>query len=176
MDERHGRLQNVWRKAWQQLHKNVANNTEQVLEATPHKQQLYSNLPLITKTIKVRQTRHAGHCWGSKDELINDILLLTPSHGRAKVGWPARTYIQQLCADTGCRLEDLPWEMDDRDGWRDVPKPLYGYLGNVHRLSITHLDNMYTYRTEESRNSKTRNDFFVQVRNLFITYELKVST
>ena len=24
-------------KAWQQLHKNVASNTEQVLEATPHK-------------------------------------------------------------------------------------------------------------------------------------------
>ena len=28
-----------------------------------------------------------------------DILLWTPSHGWAKAGWPARTYIQQLCAD-----------------------------------------------------------------------------
>ena len=27
------------------------------------KQQLYGHLPPITKTIKVRQTRHAGHCW-----------------------------------------------------------------------------------------------------------------
>ena len=38
------------------------------------------------------------------------------SHGRAKAGRPARTYIQQLCADTGCSLEDLSGEMVDRDG------------------------------------------------------------
>ena len=31
---------------------------------------------------------------------------------------PARTYIQQLCADTGCSPEDLPDVMDDREGWR----------------------------------------------------------
>ena len=24
------------------------------------------------------------------------------------VGWPTRTYLQQLCTDTGCSLEDLP--------------------------------------------------------------------
>ena len=36
------------------------------------------------------------------------VLLWTPSHGRAKAGQPARTYIQQLCADTGCIPEDLP--------------------------------------------------------------------
>ena len=32
---------------------------------------------------------------------------------------PARTYKQQLCADTGYILEDLPGAMDDRDGWRE---------------------------------------------------------
>ena len=48
---------------------------------------------------------------------ISGILLWTPSHGQAKVGGPARTYIQQLCADTGCSLEDLPGAMDDRDRW-----------------------------------------------------------
>ena len=41
-------------------------------------------------------------CWRGKDELITDVLRWTLSHGRAKVGRPARTYIQQLCADTGC--------------------------------------------------------------------------
>ena len=40
-----------------------------------------------------------------------------PSRGRAKAGLPARTYIQQLCADTGCILEDLPGAMVNRDGW-----------------------------------------------------------
>ena len=43
------------------------------------KQQLYSHLPPIMKTIQVKWTRHAGHCTGSKDKLINDILLWTLS-------------------------------------------------------------------------------------------------
>ena len=66
------------------------------------KQQLYGPLSPITKTIKIRRTRYAAHCWKSRDELINDVLLWTPSHGRAKAEWPARTYVQELCEDTGC--------------------------------------------------------------------------
>ena len=85
----------------------------------PTKQQPYSHLPPITKTIKVRRTGHAGHCWRSKGELISDILRWTLSHGRAKAGRPARTYIHQLCADTGCSPEDLPEAMEDREGWRE---------------------------------------------------------
>ena len=77
------------------------------------KQQLCSHLPPITKTIHVRWTRHSGHCWKSKDKLVSDILLWTPSHGWAKAGRPARTYIQQLCANTGYSLEDLPEAIDD---------------------------------------------------------------
>ena len=45
------------------------------------------------KTIWIRQNRHAGHCWRSRFEFICDLLLWTPSHGRAKVGRPASTYI-----------------------------------------------------------------------------------
>ena len=85
----------------------------------PTKQQLYGHLPTITKTIQVRRTRHAGHCWRSRDELISNVLLWTPSHGRAKTGRPVRTYIQQLCADTRCSPEDLPEAMDDREKWRE---------------------------------------------------------
>ena len=55
----------------------------------------------------------------SRDELINYILLWNPLHGQAKAGRPPRTYIQQLCADTRCSLEDLPEAMDDREGWRE---------------------------------------------------------
>ena len=55
----------------------------------------------------------------SKDELINDVLLWTPTYGRAKAGRPARTYIQQLCEDTGCNCEDLPEAMNDREKWRE---------------------------------------------------------
>ena len=83
------------------------------------KQQLYCHLQSISKTIQVRWTRHAGHCWRNRDKLISDIFLWTPSHGRPKAGRPSKTYIQQLCADTGCSLKDIPGAMDDRDGWRE---------------------------------------------------------
>ena len=85
----------------------------------PTKHQLYSHPPLITKTIQVRRTRHAGHCWKSKHELISHVLLWTPTYGRAKAGQPARTYIQQLCEDTGCSPEDLPEAMNDMEKWRE---------------------------------------------------------
>ena len=83
------------------------------------KQQLYSHLPPITKTIQVRWIRHAGHWWRSKEGLISVILPWTPSHGRRKSGRPGRTYIQQLSADTGYCLEYLLEAMDDREGWRE---------------------------------------------------------
>ena len=85
----------------------------------PTRHQLYGRLPPITKTIQVRRTRHAGDCWRSRDELISDVLLWTPTHGRAKAGRPARTYIRQLCEDTGCCPEDLPEAMNDREKWRE---------------------------------------------------------
>ena len=85
----------------------------------PTRHQLYGHLPPITKTIQVRRTRHSGHYWRSMDELISDVLLWTPTYGRAKAGQPAQTYIQQLCEDTGCSPEDLPEAMNDREKWRE---------------------------------------------------------
>ena len=118
-------------EARRQLHKNAASNLEQVLAATPHKTPLYGHLPPIMKTIQVRRTRHAGHCWRSRDELISDVLLWTPTHGRAKAGRPARTYIQQLCEDTGCCPEDLPRAMNDREEWRETVKGCLCYQHNM---------------------------------------------
>ena len=83
----------------------------------PTRHQLYGHLPPITKTVQVRRTRHAGHCWRSGDELISDVHLWNPTYCRAKAGRPARTYIQQLCEDTGCSPEDLPEAMNDREKW-----------------------------------------------------------
>ena len=85
----------------------------------PTKHQKYAYLPPITKTIQVRQSRHAGHCWSRSDELKSDILQWTPTYSRAKAGRPARTYIQQLCEDTGCSPKDLPEAMNDREKWRE---------------------------------------------------------
>ena len=80
----------------------------------PTKHQLYGHL-----LSKVRRTRHAGYWWRSRDDLISDFRLWNSSHGRAKVGQPARTYIQQLWEDTVCSLEDLQEAMNDREEWRE---------------------------------------------------------
>ena len=85
----------------------------------PTKHQLYGHLPPITKTIKDRWTRHAGHCSRSRDELISDVLLWTPTYGPAKAGRSARTYVQQRCEDTGCSPGDMPEAMTDREKWRE---------------------------------------------------------
>ena len=93
--------------AWtltKRLEKKLDGNYTRILRAIlnkscrqhPTRHQLYDHLPPITKTIQVRRTRHAGHDWRSRDELISDVLLWTPTYGRAKAGRPAGTYIQQL--------------------------------------------------------------------------------
>ena len=78
-----------------------------------------SSIYTATKTFKIRRTSHAGHCWRSRDELMCNVLRWTPSHGWAKAGRPARTYILQLCEDTGCIPEDLPETMNYRERWRE---------------------------------------------------------
>ena len=91
--------------------------------------QLYGHLAPITKTIQVKRTRHAGNCWRSKDELISDVFLWTPTYSQAKAGRPARTYIQQQCEDTGCNPKDQPEVMNEREKWRErAHYQLYIYI------------------------------------------------
>ena len=77
-----------------------------------------------------------GHCWRSLDKLISNVLLWTPMHGLTSVGWPARTYVHQLCADTGCNLEDLVEVMDVSDEWQER---IGGTLCYKHNLMISYL-------------------------------------
>ena len=81
----------------------------------PTRHQLYGHLPPITKNILARRTKLAEHYWRSKDELISDVLLWTPTYDRPKAERPARIYIQQLCKDTGWSPEDLSEVMNDRE-------------------------------------------------------------
>ena len=85
----------------------------------PTRRQLYGHRPPFTKTIQARRTRHAGHCWRSKEEIVSDELLWTSAYGQSKAGRPARTFIQQLCDDSGCNPEDLQKPMNDREMWRE---------------------------------------------------------
>ena len=112
------------KEAGRKLYKNVESSIKQVLATTPHETPTIRTLAPHHKNYQVRRTRHAGHCWRSKDELISDVLLWTPTHGCARVGRPARTYIQQLCEDTGCNPEDLPEAMNDREKWRETVRDI----------------------------------------------------
>ena len=132
----HTKISMSWCTKWtltKRMEKKLDGNYTRMLQAIlnkswrqyPTKQQLYSHRPLITKTIKVRWTRHAGHCWRSRDKLIIDVLLWTPSHGLAKAGWPAWTYIQQFCEDMGCSPEGLPEVMNNREEWRERVRDIH---------------------------------------------------
>ena len=131
--------------------------------------QLYGHLPPITKTIQVRRTRHAVHCWRSRDELISDVLLWTPTHGRAKAGRPARTYIQQLCEDTGCCPEDLPRAMNDREEWRERVRDIRATSATwwwwlyIRQLCFNHTysSSDIFFRCSRHRNSPLEIPFFV---------------
>ena len=65
------------------LEKKLDGNSTRMLRAIlnkswkqhPTRHWLYGHLSPITKTIQARRTRHAGHYWRSKDELISDVLL-----------------------------------------------------------------------------------------------------
>ena len=112
----------------------------------PKKHQLYGHLPPITKTIQVRRTRYARHCWKSKNELIRDVLLWTPTYGRAKAGRPARTYIQQRIRDVvlktywrsgerGSGISVLvAWHDDDDDDYWFVVISANPYYDEVNKL------------------------------------------
>ena len=81
------------------------------------KQQLYGNILPIRKTIQVRWMQNTAEEVRRKSKAIYSCGPL--SHARAKVWRPAKTYIQQLCSETGCCPEDLPGALDDGDGWRE---------------------------------------------------------
>ena len=66
---------------------------EQVLEATPQETATIWPTTTITKTTQVIRTKYAEHCLRSKDEVISNILLWTPTYGQEKVGRSTRTYI-----------------------------------------------------------------------------------
>ena len=115
-----------------QIEKKLVGNYTRMLRAIlnkswqqhPTRHQLYGHLPPITKTIQVRRTRHAGHSWKIRDELISDVPLWTPTYSRAKAGRLARTYIQQLCEDVGCSPEDLSDAMNDREKCREMVRDI----------------------------------------------------
>ena len=96
---------NPVKKARRQLHKNAANNIEQVLEATPPQSTNYTATYLPSRKLSKLDKPDIQDTAG---EAGTSSKWCTPTYGRAKARRPARTYIEQPCEDTGCSPEDLP--------------------------------------------------------------------
>ena len=126
-----------------------------VLAATPHKHQIYGHLPPITKTIQVRRTRHAGHCWRSRDELISDVLLWTPHMAGKKQDDPLehtfsmyvrirdvalktnqRRWTIERSAERGSGISVLPARHDDDDDSTRMSLILSNSRRLIYRLTI----------------------------------------
>ena len=60
------------------------------------------------------RTRHARHCWKSKNEFMSDVLLWTPTRGQTSVSQPAKTYIHTSAM---YRHRMLPRRPTKNDGW-----------------------------------------------------------
>ena len=88
----------------------------------PTKQQVYSHLPPIPKTNQIRQTRHARHCWKSKDKLIS-MFSDGPLHNDMQV----LADQQKLIHNSSIWIQDidLPKAMKDRGKCQESVKEIY---------------------------------------------------
>ena len=64
---------------------------------------LYGNIPMASASIKEQRLRFCGNSWGSKNELVSEVLLWEPTHGRRKPGRSPKSYITQLIENSDCR-------------------------------------------------------------------------
>ena len=72
-------------------------------------------LPRISTTIRERRLTFSGHCWRSRDEVVSDLVLWEPKHGKRNVRGQACTLLVDLLeADTGVPRDCLPAATDDR--------------------------------------------------------------
>ena len=109
----------------------------------PTKQQLYGNLPPITKTIKIRRTRHARHCWRNREKWVKHFcgplhmdkqrqdVQLEPTHSSSvpiqdvalKTCWKQWTIGR--CGERGSEISVLiAWHDDDDD---DIQGPVLDF-------------------------------------------------
>ena len=80
------------------------------------------------KAISPHLTNHPSKtnksCWSPmrKNKLISNIPLWTPTHRHTSVDWIAKTYIHQLCVDTGRCVKYWPNVIANRDKWGEGVK------------------------------------------------------
>ena len=84
-------------------------------------EELYGNLPKISKVLKVRRLRFAGHCWRS-NETAAQLLLWKPKHGQKQPGRPKMDFATLLSKDSGLSIKEMKTAMNNRVYWRTFIK------------------------------------------------------
>ena len=85
---------------------------------------LYGGIPPLTETIKHRRLKFVAHCWRRREEVVHQVLLWEPVHGKRGRGRPCRTYVQQLLEDTNLERNHVEEMMEDRVVWRRLVKEI----------------------------------------------------
>ena len=153
MDALQGRWLNGWRKIFtattqeccEQFWTSPRGNTTQSTSCTA----TYLPSRKLSKLDKPDTQDTAGE---ARNELISNVLLWTPSYGRAKAGWPAGTYIQQFCEDTGCGPDDQP-EAEQKQG--DQLEPTYSSSVRIRDVALTTSQKRWTIERSGERVSGT---------------------
>ena len=84
-------------------------------------EELYGDLPPVSRKIQQRRMRLAGHCWRHPEELANKLVLWEPLEGTRKRGQQKTTFIDNLLQDTGLENTlELKSFMEDRLEWKRI--------------------------------------------------------
>ena len=90
----------------------------------PTKQQLYGHLTPIMKTIQIRKTRHVGHCWRSRDELMTyscGPLHMDEQRQDVQLGPTYNNPV--LIKDLALKTYQKQWKIE-KGGWRGSEKSM----------------------------------------------------
>ena len=80
---------------------------------------LYGNLHKVSKVIRSRRLKLAGHCYRDKSSPVHKLITWTPKHGSTKLGRPPLSFVDTMMRDTGTETTtELETLMADRVQWR----------------------------------------------------------
>ena len=82
---------------------------------------LYGNLPRLSKKLRSKRLKMAGHCIRHPELLTSNLVLWEPMNGRAQQGRPRQSYLSISLKEFGTNSkEELRTLMRDRNIWRGL--------------------------------------------------------
>ena len=86
-------------------------------------EQLYQELPPVTSKVTNRRLKLAGHCIRHPELSASSLILWEPTKGKAKVGRPTMTYIDNLRCDLDVEeVKEIRTAMNNRVKWRELSR------------------------------------------------------